>query len=86
MKFVPGIHSLDGVPTNDPYHDFCRLSRQMDKEIIFLGGKDYVPPILLHHLNFRKQENTLFQLDASSRCTRMCVETVSNVHQDKLPL
>jgi hypothetical protein len=27
----------------DRYRDFCMLPNQVDKEIVFLGGKDYVP-------------------------------------------
>jgi hypothetical protein len=28
---------------SDRYRDFCMLPRQVDKEIVFLGGKDYIP-------------------------------------------
>jgi len=43
ITFSPGAEGYKRRRKGDRYRDFCRLPDKADKEIVFLGGKDYVP-------------------------------------------
>jgi hypothetical protein len=43
ITFKPSAESYKRRRNEDRYRDYCLLPHQVDKEIVFLGGKDYVP-------------------------------------------
>src|SRR5579862_8617506 len=43
ITFSPSAEGYKRRRKGDLYHDFCILPNHIDEDIVFLGGKDYVP-------------------------------------------
>jgi hypothetical protein len=84
ITYSPSAENYKRRRRKDRYHDFCMLPQQLDDDILFFGGKDYLP--LFRSLTNTRQEDSLLQFCESAEAQWLHIQTLRNVNPDELAL